>query len=151
MRYVVIGLSLAVACLIVGPAQAQVHVNIGINLPGPPEWAVIPGLPVYYAPAVAANVFQYNGSVTCLPRADGMSGPATTAPGSPWRQRMFPHPSCASRWLTITNLPDIGGNGIPKSGLAGSTNMGVNGTSTGRAGAVGEDTTTSRTEQRSTH
>ena len=31
MRYAVLGFCLTVACLIVQPAQAQVHVNIGIN------------------------------------------------------------------------------------------------------------------------
>ncbi len=40
MRYVVLAICLAVACLTVQPAQAQVHVNIGINLPGPPQWVI---------------------------------------------------------------------------------------------------------------
>jgi hypothetical protein len=31
MRYAVLGFCLTVTCLIVQPAQAQVHVNIGIN------------------------------------------------------------------------------------------------------------------------
>ncbi|HEU4370274.1 MAG TPA: hypothetical protein VFV05_18790 [Methylomirabilota bacterium] len=41
------------------PAQAQVRVDIGIHLPGPPALAVIPGAPVYYAPSAQANVFFY--------------------------------------------------------------------------------------------
>jgi len=43
------------------PADAQVHVgvNIGINLPGPPALAVVPGTPVYYAPRAPGNVFFY--------------------------------------------------------------------------------------------
>jgi len=69
MRYAVLGFCLTVACLIVQPAQAQVHVNIGINLPAPPQWVVVPGLPVYYAPGAPADVFQYNGQ--CYVFADG--------------------------------------------------------------------------------
>ena len=57
MRYVVLAICFAVACLTVQPAQAQVHVNIGSNLPAPPQWVVVPGFPVYYAPDAPANVF----------------------------------------------------------------------------------------------
>src|SRR3989441_2653722 len=59
MRYVMIGCCLAVASLIASPAEAQVHVDIGINLPGPPALVVVPGTPVYYAPRAPANVFFY--------------------------------------------------------------------------------------------
>jgi hypothetical protein len=43
------------------PAQAQVHVgvNIGIQLPGPPAFVIVPGTPVYYAPRAPANLFFY--------------------------------------------------------------------------------------------
>ena len=41
------------------PAQAQVHIDIGIRLPSPPPLVVIPGVPVYYAPSAPANVFFY--------------------------------------------------------------------------------------------
>lgn len=54
---------LVLAALIVAalaaPSQAQVHVNVGIALPGPPTLAVIPGAPVYYAPGAPVNVFFY--------------------------------------------------------------------------------------------
>src|SRR5258706_9728793 len=43
----------------VGAAQAQVSVNIGINLPTPPSLVIVPGTPVAYAPAVPANYFFY--------------------------------------------------------------------------------------------
>jgi len=59
MRYAAIGFVLAALWLSPGTAQAQVHVDIGINLPGPPVWAVVPGLPVYYAPATPADIFRY--------------------------------------------------------------------------------------------
>ncbi len=41
--------------------QAQVSVNIGINLPAPPSFVIVPGTPVAYAPAVPANYFFYGG------------------------------------------------------------------------------------------
>lgn len=80
MRSIVIGLWLTAAGLMAGPAQAQVHVNIGINLPGPPEWAVIPGLPVYYAPAAPANVFQYNGQCYAFAEGGWYVGPGYNGP-----------------------------------------------------------------------
>ena len=44
-----------------GPVRvhAQVRVDIGIQLPAPPPFVVIPGLPVYHAPSAPANVFFY--------------------------------------------------------------------------------------------
>lgn len=36
-------------------------VSIGINVPSYPQLAPVPGLPVYYAPALAANYFFYDG------------------------------------------------------------------------------------------
>lgn len=41
------------------PAHAQISVDIGIRLPGPPALVVVPGSPVYYAPRAPANVFFY--------------------------------------------------------------------------------------------
>jgi len=49
------------------PGHAQVQINVGIALPGPPAivlpgpptFTVIPGVPVYYAPRAPANVFFY--------------------------------------------------------------------------------------------
>jgi len=41
------------------PTFAQVRVEIGIQLPGPPPFVVIPGAPVYAAPRAPANVFFY--------------------------------------------------------------------------------------------
>src|SRR5439155_21721543 len=43
----------------VAGVQAQVRVDIGIQLPAPPAFVVIPGMPVYYAPSAPANVFLY--------------------------------------------------------------------------------------------
>lgn len=40
-------------------SHAQVHINVGIQLPGPPTLAVIPGVPVYYVPRAPENIFFY--------------------------------------------------------------------------------------------
>lgn len=43
------------------PAAAQVHVDIGINLPTPPRLVVVPQVPaVQYVPAGPANIFFYD-------------------------------------------------------------------------------------------
>ncbi len=80
MRYAVIGLCLAVACLTGRSARAQVHVSIGINLPGPPQWVVVPSLPVYYAPDAPANVFQYNGQCYAFVSGGWYVGPGYNGP-----------------------------------------------------------------------
>jgi len=81
MRYAVIGFCLAVACLtVVRPGHTQVHVSIGINLPGPPQWVVVPGLPVYYAPGAPANVFQYNGQCNAFVSGGWYVGPGYNGP-----------------------------------------------------------------------
>ena len=81
MRYAVIGFCLAVACLtVVRPGHTQVHVSIGINLPGPPQWVVVPGLPVYYAPGAPANVFQYNGQCYAFVSGGWYVGPGYNGP-----------------------------------------------------------------------
>src|SRR5436309_14623805 len=44
------------ALMLSGPANAQVHVDIGIRLPAPPQLVVVPGAPaVRYAPAAPAR------------------------------------------------------------------------------------------------
>jgi hypothetical protein len=50
--------ALLVAAMVV-PVHAQVQVDLGIQLPGPPPLVVIPGSPVYYAPRTPANVFFF--------------------------------------------------------------------------------------------
>ncbi len=42
-------------------AAADVQVSIGINLPVYPQFVVVPGYPVYYAPQLEANYFFYDG------------------------------------------------------------------------------------------
>jgi hypothetical protein len=50
------------ALVFAGPANAQVHVDIGIHLPAPPPLVVVPGVAsVQYAPSAPANFFFYGG------------------------------------------------------------------------------------------
>ena len=53
--------ALFVVLLGANTAEAQVRVNIGINLGVFPELVVVPGYPVYYAPSVRANYFFHDG------------------------------------------------------------------------------------------
>jgi hypothetical protein len=52
-------LAALLALTVAEPVHAQVGVNIGIQLPGPPTLRVIPGAPVYYAPRAPENIFFY--------------------------------------------------------------------------------------------
>jgi hypothetical protein len=52
-------LAALLALAVTEPVHAQVDVNVGIQLPGPPTLRVIPGVPVYYAPRVHENIFFY--------------------------------------------------------------------------------------------
>jgi|SRR5215470_15791207 len=57
----VIGLVLAAVAGSPLPTQAQVSVNIGVNLPGPPQLVPVPAAPaIAYAPAVDANYFYFD-------------------------------------------------------------------------------------------
>jgi hypothetical protein len=50
------------AFVLVTPAHAQVHVDIGIHLPAPPQLVVVREVrAVQYAPAAPANIFFYGG------------------------------------------------------------------------------------------
>ena len=60
MVSIAIGVFAAIlATLVPVRVHAQVRIDIGIQLPAPPPFVVIPGMPVYYAPSTPANVFFY--------------------------------------------------------------------------------------------
>ena len=80
MRNIMAGCCLVMACLAAGPALAQVHVDIGINLPGPPALVVVPGVPVYYAPRAPANVFFYANQYWAFASGGWYVGPAWNGP-----------------------------------------------------------------------
>ena len=59
-------IAIAFACAAIlpcaSPSFAQVHVNIGINLPAPPQLVPVPSVPaIEYAPRVDGNYFAYDG------------------------------------------------------------------------------------------
>ena len=62
------------------PARAQVRVDIGINLPGPPSLIVVPGTPVYYAPQAPANVFLYGHQYWAFSNGGWYAGPSWSGP-----------------------------------------------------------------------
>jgi hypothetical protein len=66
--------------LIAMPAAAQVHVDIGINLPGPPTFTVVPGVPVYYAPSAPANIFLYSHQYWAFTSGSWYVGPNWNGP-----------------------------------------------------------------------
>jgi hypothetical protein len=58
MRYVT---AAVLVFVLSGPAAAQIQVDIGIHLPGPPRLVVVPQLPaIQYAPVGDINLFFYN-------------------------------------------------------------------------------------------
>lgn len=59
MRHLLLALPLLL--MQVPSAQAQISVNIGINLPVYPQLQRVPGYPVYYAPQAPGNFFFYDG------------------------------------------------------------------------------------------
>lgn len=62
LRRMIIGsLTLLVLLGVARMGDAQVSVNIGINLAAPPVLVAVPASPVMYAPSVGANYFFYSG------------------------------------------------------------------------------------------
>ena len=64
----------------VGAAHAQVGVNIGIQLPGPPTFVPVPQAPVYYAPGAPANMFFYGDQYWVFANDAWYVGPNWTGP-----------------------------------------------------------------------
>ena len=73
-------LAIVLAFAVVAPAWAQVSVNIGINLPGPPPLAVVPNTIVYYAPQAPANVFFYGHQYWVYQPTGWYAGPSWNGP-----------------------------------------------------------------------
>lgn len=60
-RLMVSGLLLSALAVVPSRAPARVSVQLGINLPAPPQLVPVPDTPVMYAPGVPANYFFYGG------------------------------------------------------------------------------------------
>jgi len=65
---------------VAAPAGAQVSIDIGIHLPSSPTFAVVPGVPVYYAPSAPANVFLYSSQYWAFTRGGWYVGPNWNGP-----------------------------------------------------------------------
>jgi hypothetical protein len=61
-------------------AHAQVSMSIGINIPAPPSFVIIPGSPVAYAPAAPANYFFYGGQYYAFANGGWYTGPRYNGP-----------------------------------------------------------------------
>src|SRR2546428_3429589 len=79
-RAVVVALGVIACVSFASLAHAQVSVNIGINLPGPPSLVIIPRTPVAYAPAVPANLFFYGGQDYLFANNDWYMAPTYNGP-----------------------------------------------------------------------
>ena len=62
------------------PAQGQVRVDIGIELPAPPTLVLVPGVPVYYARSAPVNVFFYAGEYWAFHEGRWYVGPSWSGP-----------------------------------------------------------------------
>ena len=83
---------------IVAPAaaQAQVRVNIGVNLPAPPQLVPVPAAPaVEYAPQVAANYFLYDGEYYVFSNGAWYAGRGYNGPWYVVRPDLVPRPLLA--------------------------------------------------------
>ena len=78
MRGIVLGALILGA--MAAPVRAQVHVDIGIHLPGPPAFVVIPETPVYYAPRAPANIFLYGHQYWAFANGGWYVGPTWNGP-----------------------------------------------------------------------
>lgn len=80
VRRFMLGALLVAAVAVPAHAQVRVGVDIGINLPGPPAFLVVPGAPVYYAPRAPANVFFYANQYWAFANNGWYVGPTWNGP-----------------------------------------------------------------------
>ena len=81
IRRMIVAAAVLMAALggVAATAQADVSINLGFNLPGPPALVAVPESPVMYAPRVGVNYFSYeneyyvyqNGGWYVSPRHNG--------------------------------------------------------------------------------
>jgi hypothetical protein len=76
----------------VDTSQAAVSVNIGVNLPAPPQLVIVPGTPVAYAPAVPANYFFYGGQYYVFNNGMWYLGPTYNGPWAVLAPQYVPRP-----------------------------------------------------------
>ncbi len=78
-----------------GSAAAHGNVNIGVNLPAPPQLVVVPASPVMYAPAVEANYFFYAGRYYVFSNGGWYAAPRHNGPWVLVAPEFIPRPVLA--------------------------------------------------------
>jgi hypothetical protein len=84
IRRMIVGAAVLIAALggVAVTAQADVSINLGFNLAGPPALVAVPDSPVMYAPRVGANYFSYGGEYYVYNNGGWYIGPRHNGP---WR------------------------------------------------------------------
>jgi hypothetical protein len=113
VRRFVLGALLVTAVAV--PVQAQVRVEIGIQLPGPPALVVIPGTPVYYAPRAPANVFFYAHQYWVFASGGWYVGPTWNGPWAVVEPVYVPAPILRVR-RSGRHTMDVSGTNKPTNG-----------------------------------
>jgi hypothetical protein len=82
-----------ITLVLVAPARAQVHVDIGIHLPAPPRLVVVPEVrAVQYAAAVPVNMFLYGGQYWVFTNGGWLVGPGYNGPWIAVAPQFVPRP-----------------------------------------------------------
>jgi hypothetical protein len=92
VKRLVLGALLVAAVAVPVHAQVRVGVDIGIRLPGPPAFVVIPGSPVYHAPRAPANVFFYGHQYWAFANGGWYFGPTWNGPWAGVEHAYVPAP-----------------------------------------------------------
>lgn len=95
------GIALA-GCLMVlatsfnpGTSAANTGIQLDIHIGAPPQLVVVPGTPVYYAPAVPHNYFFYGGQYYLFQNGAWYLAPAYNGPWAPIAVEYVPRPILA--------------------------------------------------------
>ena len=92
-RRAFVGLALAGIVAPSAVARAEVRVNIGVNLPGPPQLVPVPAAPaIEYAPAVNANYFFYDGGYYVFSNGAWYASRGYNGPWATVRPEFVPRP-----------------------------------------------------------
>jgi len=92
-RRAFVGLALAGIAAPAAVAQAEVRVNVGVNLPGPPRLVPVPAAPaIAYAPSVNANYFFYDREYYVFSNGAWYASRGYNGPWLAVRPEMVPRP-----------------------------------------------------------
>jgi len=97
LRKMLVGGFIAVAALVgsTGTGHAGLGLDLGIHFGFPPQFAPVPASPVFYAPAVSANLFSYNREFFIFVGGVWYVGPGHNGPWAVLRPEYVPRPILA--------------------------------------------------------